>query len=276
MRQDYYVYILFDFQGIPRYVGKGCGNRWLNHEHKIDPINHRKNKFIKHTKLILKEVPKIKVCENLLESDAFATEVVLIRTIGRYPVGPLVNMTDGGEGITMSADICAKISKTLSGRKRPVEIGRKVSAKLKGRPQTAEQLLPRLNAIKEHFSIPENREPRAEFLRTNPKIIEARFRPRSEELKQRISVSVNEYYNDEIVLAEHIQKIKDGMTPEIKARMAQNMKGKIPWNKGKKCPEVSNTFWVTDGTIRRRLPIGSVVPEGFYLGKTTKPNEPLR
>ena len=57
----YYVYVLFDAFGVPRYVGKGKGNRWLIHERYTDPNNWMKNEFIEQTWIILGEIPKIKI-----------------------------------------------------------------------------------------------------------------------------------------------------------------------------------------------------------------------
>jgi hypothetical protein len=95
----FYVYLLFDFLGRPRYVGKGTGNRWLQHERRAAARNIHKNRIVAKTTRVLGEVPKIKVQENLTEPEAFALEVALIKAIGRYPVGPLCNMTDGGDGL---------------------------------------------------------------------------------------------------------------------------------------------------------------------------------
>jgi general stress protein YciG len=97
--RKFYVYILFDFLGQPRYVGKGTGDRWLRHERKTDPVNILKNSYIEQATIVLDEVPKIKVRENLTEKEAYALEVALIKAIGRYPVGPLCNMTAGGDGL---------------------------------------------------------------------------------------------------------------------------------------------------------------------------------
>lgn len=96
----FYVYILFDWLGIPRYVGKGNGDRWLSHELKTDKTNWMKNEFIEQTWIMLGEIPKIKIIENVYEKDALNTEVELIKVIGRLTLnnGPLVNLTDGGEG----------------------------------------------------------------------------------------------------------------------------------------------------------------------------------
>jgi hypothetical protein len=82
----FYVYILFDFLGQPRYVGKGTGDRWLHHERKTDSINILKNSYIEQATIVLGEVPKIKVRENLTEAEAFALEVALIKAIGRYRI----------------------------------------------------------------------------------------------------------------------------------------------------------------------------------------------
>lgn len=60
-RLIYYVYILFDWLGIPRYVGKGKGRRWYKHERSTDTINWMKNEFIEQTWMMLGEIPKIKI-----------------------------------------------------------------------------------------------------------------------------------------------------------------------------------------------------------------------
>lgn len=98
MNTDYYIYILFDAFGVPRYVGKGRGDRWLMHERRTDPHNWMKNEFIEQAWLILEEVPKIKVLENLTERTARRSERALIEAIGRHPLGPLVNISPGGDG----------------------------------------------------------------------------------------------------------------------------------------------------------------------------------
>lgn len=46
------------------------------------------------------ELPVVKVREGLTESDAFQTEIAFISAIGRGKNGPLVNLTDGGDGPT--------------------------------------------------------------------------------------------------------------------------------------------------------------------------------
>ena len=97
-RKIFYVYVLFDHAGVPRYVGKGRGQRWLDHEKHPDPNNQLKNKFISETLTFLGEVPKVKVHENLLENDAYNFESALIRAVGRYPVGLLTNLTDNRNG----------------------------------------------------------------------------------------------------------------------------------------------------------------------------------
>ncbi len=94
----FYVYALFDENGIVRYIGKGKGNRWLSHDKGNDPNNWCKNKFIKQTLRNLGEIPKVKLRQKLTEPEAFEIEVAFIKAIGRCPNGPLYNLTDNRNG----------------------------------------------------------------------------------------------------------------------------------------------------------------------------------
>jgi hypothetical protein len=113
-RPIYYVYILFNWLGIPFYVGKGMGNRIDAHEKSTDTSNWLKNEIIEQTWVMLNEVPKVIVRDQLPESDAFALEIMLISAIGRLDLGtgPLTNMTVGGDGCRIpSARLSAAITR---------------------------------------------------------------------------------------------------------------------------------------------------------------------
>jgi len=91
-----YLYENFSFLYKPFYVGKGINERW-----KV--INGRTpifiNKFNKIKKSGLEPII-IKLYENLNEEESLKKEIELIDEIGRIELGtgPLLNMTDGGEG----------------------------------------------------------------------------------------------------------------------------------------------------------------------------------
>lgn len=97
---QFYVYIFFYLTGIPCYVGKGKGRRWLDHERKKNPTSIHLKRLILEAKRQSLELPKIKIRENLSEEEAFVLERELIKAIGRRDLGtgPLVNLTDGGDG----------------------------------------------------------------------------------------------------------------------------------------------------------------------------------
>ncbi len=92
-----YVYVVFDRNGIPRYVGKGKGDRY-----KLHNMGWSHNKIL--AGMIRKagaEFPVVIIRENLSEEEAFKIEIALIKAIGRIENGgPLVNLTDGGEGVS--------------------------------------------------------------------------------------------------------------------------------------------------------------------------------
>jgi hypothetical protein len=121
----YYVYALFrpagfEREGIPFYIGKGKGKRWLDHE-KVSEAHPNKHltAIVKKAKRLDLEIPKIKIRENLTEQEAFEIEKAFIKAIGRGKNGPLVNMTDGGDGSSgwkHSPEWRASMSQTMKGR----------------------------------------------------------------------------------------------------------------------------------------------------------------
>jgi NUMOD3 motif len=129
---DYYCYILFRRKPRvePFYVGIGRGDRWLHHERGAKrekpyrDTNTRKRAIIQAILRDGLDVPKIKFATGLTKAEAAALEILLIATLGRSPNGPLVNLTDGGDGIEgkpKSASHRAAISAALKGKKHSPE-----------------------------------------------------------------------------------------------------------------------------------------------------------
>lgn len=179
-RQDYYVYALLREDGeTPFYIGMGARNRWLQHEKTAHLKHTHKNAIILQMKESGMSVPKLKLAENLTRPEAIRLEIDMIYLIGRKPIGPLVNKTDGGEGQTnMSEETKQKLREkrklykhspeTLE-KMRLARIGRKmgpmseeqkdkIRQTLKGRQPTEEQRKKmRMNAS-HHKPTPENLE----------------------------------------------------------------------------------------------------------------------
>lgn len=94
-RNDFYVYALFRPEGSVCYIGKGKGSRWRDSGKYVRNNNP-------HLAGIIKEaggaLPSAIIYRDLTEDQAFKKEIELISSIGRGEYGPLVNLTDGGDG----------------------------------------------------------------------------------------------------------------------------------------------------------------------------------
>lgn len=133
----YYVYVIFHKNGHPVYVGKGKGRR-AEHHAKFSHSRHLKNLYKKYG-----DLPLVKIRENLSEKEACETEIAFISAIGRRDLGtgPLVNLSNGGEGLSghiKSKETREKISKAHKGRVKSPEECRRISAGLKGKKRSPE------------------------------------------------------------------------------------------------------------------------------------------
>lgn len=87
MKNIFYVYEYVRTDGSPYYIGKGCGRR----------------AFVKHNRGMPDDLSRIRFIKtNLFENEALELERLLIAKYGRKDLGTgiLINMTDGGEGIS--------------------------------------------------------------------------------------------------------------------------------------------------------------------------------
>ena len=136
MSDLFYVYVVFDLHAVPRYVGKGKGRRWTNHLWRSHNVDVRR--------LVEKsggELPIVVVHEGLTEQEAFRAEIDLIAAIGRGMDGPLLNLTDGGDGVVghkRTDEQRTAMSAARKGRTLSLESRIKVSQALKGRPKSPE------------------------------------------------------------------------------------------------------------------------------------------
>jgi len=134
--------MLYRPDGLPCYVGKGHGKRWLYHEQAARQGCH----YNKHLQHIIQGaggvVTKRKIWVDLTEDDAKMLEIELISWIGRtVSGGPLVNGTDGGDGQAgrrTRLSTRTKISRAISGRVQSPEERAMRSKIAKGRPKSAE------------------------------------------------------------------------------------------------------------------------------------------
>jgi group I intron endonuclease len=111
MENKYYVYafldssksgkftynnIILDYE--PFYIGKGCGDRIKSSlNDRESPFKVKKIKSLKNNGI---DIISIKLFENLTNEDSLKIEIELIKKIGRRDLGlgPLTNLTDGGDG----------------------------------------------------------------------------------------------------------------------------------------------------------------------------------
>jgi len=148
---NFYVYAYLRPDGRPCYVGKGKGKRW-QHRGKCGRNKH----FLSiraQAKAAGLEMPCIKLVEGFTDEQAKQIERDLILLIGREANGgPLVNLTDGGDGAsgykptpetlakhsanrkgrTLSPEWCAAISAAMPKTKAPEHVASQAASQRGG------------------------------------------------------------------------------------------------------------------------------------------------
>jgi hypothetical protein len=224
---DSYVYVLFRADGTPFYVGAGRKSRWTDHEKHarwgirpdLDRLNIIREMFLAG----FKSIPKVKVTEGLTHQEAILREIALIAAIGRYPNGPLVNLTPGGDGYRehspehqaeraarnrtrvwtpemrakaaensrgkkLSPESIAKRSATMVGRIRSAEHRANLSAALRGKPKSPEHVAKMVAGKKGETRPPLSAEHKAAIGNAH------RGKVYSAETRAKISAARKEYY----------------------------------------------------------------------------------
>ncbi len=238
VRSDFYVYVLFrPDTGQPFYVGKGCGRRI-----RISPFdgsNPYKHNIAQKAKREGRSIPKVKIAANLTEAEAFKLEAAFIGAISRHPDGPLVNVTDGGEGSSghkQTEETCAKKRAVLKGRSQPHLIGNQ-HAKGNCHTLTSETRARQSLASKGHKRLVGRKH-----------TAETRARMRS---ARALRGPVSEVTREKMAAA------KRGKTYNIEQR-ARMSASKIGLTKG--------LIWITDGKQNKRVRPDTIVVEGWWRG----------
>lgn len=186
---EFYVYMYRDESGTPIYVGKGKDRRaWMHlNSKKKHPFTNKLQKMIREGNDPQPEF----ICKDVDEEFAFFCEEEAIRKFGRKDLGTgtLLNLTDGGEGVSgykMSPEILKKMSEFQKGKILSEEHKKKISEARKGikRGPHSEEARKRMSeAQRERGS---NRGPHSE--EHKKKISESlKGKPPSEETRKKIS-----------------------------------------------------------------------------------------
>ena len=157
-----YVYIYLDsrkkgifcyddltFDHEPFYVGKGVGDRLRYHLNEKKIVNKFKTGKINKIKECGLQPIILIINENLSDDYAIEIEKNIIAKIGRYPNGPLTNLTDGGDG-TLGL---IRSDESINKQKNSISLNDRWYEKMKSK-EFSEKMS---NIKKEFYLIQENR-----------------------------------------------------------------------------------------------------------------------
>jgi hypothetical protein len=230
--REFYVYVIFRPDGRPCYVGKGKGGRWEVH------FRNARNKHLSN--IISKaggNVPVVKVREHLTNEEAIATEIAWIAALGRKKDGgPLVNLTDGGEGTTglfVSLETRARMSEASKAMWQDPNYKARISEATKAQWESPEARARLSEARKAQWESPETRARMSEAAKAalaNPEVRArmseaAKARLASPETRARMSEAAKAQWESPQARARKAEAAKaQWESPEARARMSEARK----------------------------------------------------
>jgi hypothetical protein len=238
----FYTYAYFRPTGIPLYIGKGFAERWLDHlktaQRAIQTGKLPKGCNPKFIRILMKAlragepIPIIKLQTGLTNEQAIRNEIALIAAIGREAHGgPLVNLTDGGQGMTgyaMPEEIRAKLRAFRTGRPMPPETRMKISLATKGKPKP-ETMGAKISAIQKGRPHSAERRANISAAKTGKKLsiprgplsAEVRENLRQKNLGKKPSLETRQKMS-----AARLGKRRGPMSAETKAKLSKARRGK--------------------------------------------------
>jgi len=264
-----YSYGDFHFEYEPFYVGKGIKDRYLSHLRIARGSRRGKNnKIISKIKSIINDGSEpiiFKFLENLNKDEYNTQEIYLIKSIGKCcdNSGPLLNITDGGDGgVTWVGEHHNKNKRLedIVGYERSIELRKKISEDASkrigelnpnfgnigemnpnyGRKHTEEELKKMSESVRNQFASYSEEEINLMIKRMN----DARANISEEEkknwdIKKSISMKTK-YESGQLFKVEHRQKLKDNnykklnkgsddlkLSEETKEKLSKSLKNRV-------------------------------------------------
>lgn len=150
----FYLYAHYRLDGSVFYIGKGQGKRAWSTSNRTSNWKQTREQHGLRVEIW---------CRDLSEHEAFALEREWIRLYGRQDLGtgPLVNLTEGGEGFSgakHTPETCAAISQGHIGKTKTPEVRARMSAAQYARgPRSAETRAKMSESAKRRNGTPERR-----------------------------------------------------------------------------------------------------------------------
>lgn len=250
--KEFYVYVLYRPDGRPCYVGKGKGDRIKRHERyaKCTKRGEGKNPHLVHIIKNAGGTLKKEILESdLLERDAFEREIFHIARIGREKNGgPLVNLTDGGEGpsgMAVSEETRKKISRSSKAKWRDPEF-KKRSLKAQRAGETPASQEAKVKALRRAWKDPKIRAAISEKQKKNwtdpefrAKILAAQAKGNTEDVRRARREATKRKWREDSEYREKMLRVLSGnrnltwtaLTPERKAEVKAKMRisAKLRW-----------------------------------------------
>lgn len=282
-KRNKYVYLLFDHRCYPRYVGVGQDKRCYSHlKIALNGSKSHKSEMIRNSMKEIDDYIVVFIREDIFINEAFEIEVALIKAIGRYPNGPLLNLTDGGAGIV-------NLDSRLSEER--IFTARNSMKKYHGDREFIDR---RNKAIKIGLNKPEAKEKLSKagkkyWENPDPEFVENLFNRKDPETANRRNEGVRRAYAKQEVRDRHKAAIHKAITPELRAKRKIITKNRIDnmspeerenWQRKiresrRKFLDTHKYMWITNGIESKTIDVEREIPEFWYKGRTISKIKPI-